>query len=104
MTAPPPQRGVLLRHLLMPGLLEEGRQIMAWVARELGRDTFVNIMGQYSPAASPLLATGEQRSRCVCATAGVSHVRTGRGVLGGRCGACSCKQLRCMQRQVPVCS
>lgn len=57
------KRGVLLRHLVMPGLLEEGRMILAWVARELGRDTFVNVMGQFAPGTSPLLATGEQRSR-----------------------------------------
>jgi hypothetical protein len=57
------KRGVILRHLLMPGLLSEGREIMKWTAEALGRDTFVNIMPQYWPA-GPLLATGEQRSRC----------------------------------------
>lgn len=43
------QRGLLLRHLVMPGLLEEGREIMRWTAQTLGRDTFVNIMEQYHP-------------------------------------------------------
>ncbi|MFQ5897323.1 MAG: radical SAM protein [Candidatus Methylomirabilia bacterium] len=44
------KRGVLVRHLVMPGMLEETRQIMAWLARELSPDTYVNVMGQYSPA------------------------------------------------------
>lgn len=41
-------RGVLVRHLVMPGLLDESRRIFEWLAG-LSRDTFVNIMGQYRP-------------------------------------------------------
>jgi putative pyruvate formate lyase activating enzyme len=43
-------RGLLVRHLVMPGLLEETRQIFQWFAEEVSRDTFVNIMAQYRPA------------------------------------------------------
>lgn len=43
-------RGVLLRHLVMPGALDDTRRILEWVASELGRDTYVNIMDQYYPA------------------------------------------------------
>jgi len=43
-------RGVLLRHLVMPGLLEETRAILGWIAREVSPDTFVNLMDQYRPA------------------------------------------------------
>lgn len=43
--------GVLLRHLVMPGLEEEGREIMKWLAENVSRDLFVNIMEQYRPAA-----------------------------------------------------
>jgi putative pyruvate formate lyase activating enzyme len=43
------RRGVLLRHLVMPGLLDETRAIFEWLAREVSPDTFVNIMGQYRP-------------------------------------------------------
>lgn len=39
-------RGLLLRHLVMPGLLAEGKAILDWVVRTLGRDTFVHIMEQ----------------------------------------------------------
>jgi putative pyruvate formate lyase activating enzyme len=44
------QRGVLVRHLVMPGLLNESREIFAWLAHELGTGTYLNLMGQYSPA------------------------------------------------------
>jgi putative pyruvate formate lyase activating enzyme len=44
------KRGLLVRHLVMPGMLEETRQIMAWIARELSPDTYVNVMAQYYPA------------------------------------------------------
>jgi putative pyruvate formate lyase activating enzyme len=43
-------RGVILRHLVMPGMLEETEAILRWVAEELGPDTYVNLMQQYHPA------------------------------------------------------
>lgn len=43
-------RGVLIRHLVVPGLVEQTRQILKWIADELGPDTYVNLMDQYSPA------------------------------------------------------
>ena len=43
-------RGVLLRHLVMPGGICGTREIMEWAARELGPDTYVNVMAQYYPA------------------------------------------------------
>ena len=43
-------RGLLVRHLVMPGLIEETRQILQWIAQELGSDTYVNLMDQYRPA------------------------------------------------------
>ncbi len=44
------RRGLLVRHLVMPHLPEETRSILTWIARELGTNTYVNIMGQYRPA------------------------------------------------------
>ena len=44
------RRGVLLRHLVMPGGIVGTRQILEWVARELGPETYINLMGQYAPA------------------------------------------------------
>ena len=43
-------RGVLLRHLVMPGGVAGSREIMQWIARELGPDTYLNLMAQYRPA------------------------------------------------------
>jgi putative pyruvate formate lyase activating enzyme len=43
-------RGVLLRHLVMPGDIVGTREIMRWIAHELSPDTYVNLMAQYHPA------------------------------------------------------
>lgn len=42
-------RGVLVRHLVMPGQLDESRAIFRWLAEALSPDTYVNIMAQYRP-------------------------------------------------------
>jgi putative pyruvate formate lyase activating enzyme len=42
-------RGVLLRHLVMPGLLDDTREIMRSIVG-LSADTYVNLMDQYYPA------------------------------------------------------
>jgi putative pyruvate formate lyase activating enzyme len=42
-------RGLILRQLVLPGLAEESIDILFWLAREISRDTFVNIMDQYHP-------------------------------------------------------
>jgi putative pyruvate formate lyase activating enzyme len=41
------RRGVIVRHLIMPGLLEETEAILRFVAEELGTGTYVNLMAQY---------------------------------------------------------
>jgi putative pyruvate formate lyase activating enzyme len=43
------RRGVLLRHLVMPGQLDEAAGIFRWIADELSPDTYVNVMAQYRP-------------------------------------------------------
>ncbi len=43
-------RGVLVRHLVIPGHVDDTREIMKFLAAELSRDTFVNLMDQYRPA------------------------------------------------------
>lgn len=42
--------GLLVRHLLMPGLLEESAGICRFIARELSPETWVHLMDQYHPA------------------------------------------------------
>lgn len=43
------KRGLLVRHLLMPGQGEEAAEIFRWLADEVSPDTYLNIMGQYRP-------------------------------------------------------
>ncbi|MFO7546173.1 MAG: hypothetical protein R6W77_11850, partial [Trueperaceae bacterium] len=42
-------RGVLVRHLVMPGNLGDTAAILRWLAETLGTGTYVNVMGQYRP-------------------------------------------------------
>ena len=44
------RRGLIVRHLVMPGALAETEAVLRFVAEELGADTYVNLMGQYYPA------------------------------------------------------
>ena len=45
------KKGVLLRHLVMPGKEDEGAEIMRWLGGNVSKDLFVNIMEQYHPDA-----------------------------------------------------
>ena len=42
-------RGLLLRHLVLPDDLAGTARVMDWVAGEVSRDTYVNLMPQYRP-------------------------------------------------------
>jgi putative pyruvate formate lyase activating enzyme len=44
------RRGLLVRHLVIPGMLEDTKAILRYVAAELGPGTYVNLMAQYRPA------------------------------------------------------
>ncbi|MCP4746728.1 MAG: radical SAM protein [Desulfobacteraceae bacterium] len=43
------QRGLMIRHLIMPNNTGGSEQVMEWIAQNLPKDTYINIMGQYSP-------------------------------------------------------
>jgi putative pyruvate formate lyase activating enzyme len=43
-------RGVLVRHLVMPGHAENTRGVLDWLAARLGPDTYLSLMDQYRPA------------------------------------------------------
>jgi len=43
------QRGLMVRHLVMPDLLEDSGKIFDWIASALGPQTYVNVMHQYEP-------------------------------------------------------
>jgi len=42
-------RGLLVRHLVLPGGLAGTRDVMSFLAEEISRDVYVNIMDQYHP-------------------------------------------------------
>ncbi|MEW6522837.1 MAG: radical SAM protein [Bacillota bacterium] len=42
-------RGLLVRHLVLPGDVSGTRQVLEFIRQELGTDTYVNIMDQYFP-------------------------------------------------------
>lgn len=43
------RRGLLVRHLIMPGLINESREILKWLATDISKNTYINIMEQYRP-------------------------------------------------------
>ncbi len=43
------RRGLLIRHLVLPGGLAGTAEILAFIAAELSPDTYINIMDQYRP-------------------------------------------------------
>jgi putative pyruvate formate lyase activating enzyme len=44
-------RGLLVRHLVLPGNLAGTAEVMKFLADEISRDTYVHVMDQYHPAA-----------------------------------------------------
>jgi len=43
-------RGLLVRHLILPGNLAGTDQIVAFLAEQISKDTYLNLMDQYRPA------------------------------------------------------
>jgi len=42
-------RGLIVRHLVMPNNIGGTDRLVKWIATELGRDTYLNLMAQYRP-------------------------------------------------------
>ena len=43
------QKGLLLRHLILPGQYRDSMRILDWVRASLGEETLVSLMSQYTP-------------------------------------------------------
>ena len=43
-------RGLMIRHLVMPSDVGSTKEILAWIAESLPKDTYVNVMSQYRPS------------------------------------------------------
>jgi len=42
-------RGLIVRHLVMPNNIGGTNRLVRWIAEELGKDTYLNLMAQYRP-------------------------------------------------------
>ena len=43
-------KGVLIRHLVMPGLTDQTKKILDWIWNNLPHDTYISLMNQYFPS------------------------------------------------------
>jgi putative pyruvate formate lyase activating enzyme len=43
-------RGLLIRHLVLPGRLAGSQEVLRFIAEEISRDSWINLMDQYHPA------------------------------------------------------
>ena len=41
--------GLLVRHLVMPGHIEDAKEVLSFIAEEISPETYVNVMAQYRP-------------------------------------------------------
>ncbi|MGA6992376.1 MAG: hypothetical protein WBX50_00610 [Candidatus Deferrimicrobiaceae bacterium] len=48
------RRGLLVRHLVMPGDASTTRQVIDFLADEIGKETYLNLMNQYRPCGRAL--------------------------------------------------
>ncbi len=56
------QRGLLIRHLVLPEGLAGTRQVMRFLSRELSPNSYVNIMAQYRPCGKASEVPGLRRN------------------------------------------
>ncbi|AGB19667.1 radical SAM protein [Thermoanaerobacterium thermosaccharolyticum] len=43
------KRGMIIRHLILPGKLDETKEILKWISDNLPKEIYVSLMGQYIP-------------------------------------------------------
>ncbi len=54
------RRGMVVRHLVLPGLLQNTREVLGWIRAELGPEVWVSLMAQFYPAHRHREASGLQ--------------------------------------------
>ncbi len=59
------KRGLLLRHLVIPGMIAGTREIMRFLSHEVSLHTYVNIMAQYYPAGKVSAEKYPELNRCI---------------------------------------
>ena len=43
------QKGVIIRHLILPNEIENSKKILKWIIDNIGKDVYISIMAQYFP-------------------------------------------------------
>lgn len=71
------ERGLLIRHLVMPDMVDNTKRVLDFIRKEISEDAFVNVMAQYHPChrASEYKELGRRVSGVEYAEA-VSYART----------------------------
>lgn len=54
-------RGIMVRHLVLPGMADESRRVLGWIAKHLGPQTHISLMSQYYPTHRARLVPGLDR-------------------------------------------
>jgi putative pyruvate formate lyase activating enzyme len=55
------RRGLLVRHLVLPGGMAGTPEVARWLAREISAETYLNLMDQYRPAGEVLHPRSRER-------------------------------------------
>ncbi len=75
-------RGLLIRHLVLPGCIDETRRVLDFVANHFPKETYLSLMRQYTPASPhlkaplnrPLTAREYERAADYCLQIGFPNV------------------------------
>lgn len=43
------QKGLIIRHLVLPNHLQNTKKVLKWIRQNLGKDTYLSVMAQYFP-------------------------------------------------------
>lgn len=43
------QKGLMIRHLILPGLTEDSKAILRWIRASLPQEVYISLMGQFTP-------------------------------------------------------
>lgn len=77
------EKGLLIRHLVLPCSLSQTRGVLSFIAEDLPKDTYVSLMGQYfpthrahefAPISRPLTQQEYRRAIEFCHSLGLSNV------------------------------
>lgn len=55
-------RGVVVRHLMLPGALEDSKRVVRLVNERFGNDVLLSLMNQYTPVVADAAAAGDKRA------------------------------------------